>query len=493
MLLDSTFGHAKQPFENGSHRCRAGRRELRILIVEDDPSIRAASAAIAKQIGLDTEPVDSLSAARIALRERTIDLVLLDIRLGAENGLALLDEIRAQSPLPVVVTTAFATVGSAIAALRAEAFDYIEKPFSVDELIGALEGAASEAERNQVEQSEREPLPANEKMALISGTSPGIQRLRRIASRVASASHPVLIQGESGTEKEMLARYIHLNGLTPSAPFVSVDCSSLPSNKLERLLFGNEQEEESSAADSMCGALVANSGGTVFLNEVDYLNLDLQCALLNALEMKGVQSESSSKMFPLTARLMAASSKRLEALVDIGGFRKDLFIRLNVINLRIAPLRERKTDIPQLANVVLERVSRGSNQSRKFARNVPRHLMEYDWPGNLAELENAVEYACLVSNRDEIQLSDLPDHIQQHTSKRVEFRAGSSSGLSYEIGIVDRPAHHANHFVQSLAEIERSAILTAIELMNGDKLRAAEMLGIGKTTLYRKLKEYGVA
>ena len=208
--------------------------------------------------------------------------------------------------------------------------------------------------------------------------------------------------------------------------------------------------------------------------------------------MKGVQSESSSKMYPLTARLMAASSKRLEGLVDTGGFRKDLFIRLNVINLRIAPLRERKTDIPQLANVVLERVSRGSNQSRKFARNVPRHLMEYDWPGNLAELENAVEYACLVSNGDEIQLSDLPDHIQQHTG-RVEFRTGSSSGLLYEIGIVDRPAHHANHLVQSLAEIERSAILTAIEQMNGDKLRAAEMLGIGKTTLYRKLKEYGVA
>lgn len=481
------LGHADQLASITMHSSHGEQSKLRLLIVEDDPSIRAASAAIANHIGLDPDPVESLSAARVALRERTIDLVLLDVRVGAENGLALLDELRT---LPVVITTAFATVGSAVAALRADAFDYIEKPFSVEELIAVLEGAASQAMENRRKQDACEQLRADKDVPFLSSRSPGVQKLRRIAARVAGASHPVLIEGELGTEKEMLARSIHSNGLTPSAPFVSVDCSSCSADGLHRLLFGGTLRTE----QSMCGALVSETGGTVFFNEIGRLPFDLQGALQTALANRTVELPYSSQGVPMTARIIAASSDRLDEIVSSGGFRRELFLRLNVINLRIAPLRERRVDIPQLASVILDRISNQSNRPRKFARDVIRHLMEYDWPGNLTELENAIEYACLVAGGDEVHLSDLPDRIQEHVSTRIELPVVDRSGRPYQLGILSQSSPSSgSDFVQSIAEIEKQAILNAIEQMNGDKLLAAKLLGIGKTTLYRKLKEYQTA
>lgn len=488
MQLGYLSGHVEQPASNGTHRLGVGRR-LRVLIVEDDPSIRAASAAIANQIGLDADPVASLAAARFALRQRSVDLVLLDVHLGAENGLALLEELRARSPLPVVVvTTAFATVGSAIAALRAEAFDFLEKPFSVEELMGALEGAAYQAVKNQSKHDGCEQLEGDEQ--LICGNSPAIQRLRRIVSPVASASHPVLIEGEVGTEKERLARSIHLNGSNAPGPFVSIDCGALPAEELERLLFGTSASNEMSSGCCMCGSLTADSGGTVFLNEIDRLPAILQSALLSALERKVIQSPCCSRIRPVTARIVtASSSQQLYELARRGRFRMDLFLRLNVVKLRIPPLRERKEDIPRLSAVILDRISAKSNCRRRFDRNVVPLLREYEWPGNLTELENAIEYACLVSTVEELHTSDLPEKIQTGTF-RTDF-----SGLDelHRSGDLDGVNQHVAAGVQSIAEIEKSAILNAIKQTNGDKLLAAKVLGIGKTTLYRKLKEYEAA
>lgn len=479
---------SRGPVGSGTELLRTCRSKLCLLIVEDDPSIRAALAAVAQQIGLDVELADSLSNARTALRKRTVDLILLDVRLGTENGLALLDEVRTKSSIPVVVTTAFATVGSAVAALRAEVFDYIERPFSVEELIAVLGGAASQAIDKQRKQARCEQVAG----PLVFGRSPVIQRLRRIACRVSSASHPLLIQGEPGTEKETLARSIHMNGPTPTAPFITVDCSRFSREELDCILFGHSPSEGPGTSPGGTGALIAGSGGTVFLSEIDRLPLDLQAVLLNALENNVVKLGPWLEPVPLTMRIIAACNRSLDETVNNGGFRRDLFARLNMVNLRVPSLRERKTDIPELAAAILRSIAAESKRSCKLSKSLVRHLMEYEWPGNFVQLENAIKFAYLARSEDELQLSDMPDEFQLYISSYAGVATDGQRNGCDNVDFMGSRSSQRSNIVQPIAEIERNAIMNAIHEMDGDKLLAAKMLGIGKTTLYRKLKEYAL-
>lgn len=466
----------------------ASAAQLHLLIVDDDPSIRAACAEIAGGLGFATRIADSVSAARAALATAPADLVLLDLRLPGGGGLALLDEIHSSYPKTIVlVMTAYATVPSAVEAMRIGASDYLTKPFLLEEFSTMLERAAELRAIDVESRSLREHLRSSSGVGDLIGCSPAMEKLYRILSKVAHTTHPVLILGESGTGKELVARSIHNHGSNADKPFIPVDCGSLVPSLIESELFGYVKGAFTGANRSRTGLLAAAEGGTVFLDEIGELPLDLQARLLRALQVKEIRPIGSNQAVPINARILAATNRDLSAMVETGHFRKDLFFRLNVVNLRIPPLRERKADIPLLAAHILDRIQRESGFTYTFADNALRLLMDYDWPGNIRELEHAIERACALSSGPLVLLTDLPTQIQNHHQQQILTQSETMFGAQEACQAVpDSPQ------VLSIAELEKNAILNTIRQLKGDKLMAARLLGIGKTTLYRKLKEYGL-
>jgi two-component system response regulator HydG len=309
-----------------------------------------------------------------------------------------------------------------------------------------------------------------------------MEKLYRILSKVAQSSHPVLILGESGTGKELVARTLHAFGPNASKPFLPVDCGSLVPTLIESELFGYVKGAFTGANRSKDGLLVSAEGGTVFLDEIGELTLDLQAKLLRALQEREVRPVGATHRIPIKARIVAATNRDLAAMVERGAFRKDLYYRLNVVTLRLPALRDRREDIPLLAAHFLDRISREHGAKFMLSDEALRTMMRYDWPGNVRELEHAVERACALSSGPVLHIGDLPTQLQQEGLEAERIRANG-----------DPPEAEAVPGVTTLADLERQAILAAIRTLHGDKLQAARLLGIGKTTLYRKLKEYGIA
>jgi two-component system response regulator HydG len=310
-----------------------------------------------------------------------------------------------------------------------------------------------------------------------------MEKIYRILSKVAQSTHPVLILGESGTGKELVARTIHAFGPNAQKPFLPVDCGSLVPTLIESELFGYVKGAFTGANRSKDGLLISAEGGTVFLDEIGELSLDLQAKLLRALQEKEVRPVGATHRVPIRARIVAATNRDLATMVENGSFRKDLFYRLNVVNLRLPSLRDRKEDIPLLIAHFLDRISREHNRKFTLSDEALRTIMRYDWPGNVRELENSMERACALSSGPVIHLGDLPTQLQ-HQGLEARRTAAVEGDAAPEPGALA---------VKTLAELEREAILGAIRTLHGDKLQAAKLLGIGKTTLYRKLKEYGIA
>lgn len=466
--------------------------QLRVLVVDDDGPIRNACSEIASSLGFATQSADSVPTARLALAHSSIDILLLDLKLPGGGGLALLEDIRVQHPQTIVVImTAFATVNSAVESMRIGAGDYLTKPFTLEELSTTLERAAQRRSFDVESRLLRDRLRSGAGMGNLVGNSPAMEKLYRILSKVATTTHPVLIVGETGTGKELVARSIHANGPNADKPFIPVDCGSLVPAMIEAELFGHAKGALPGTTRAKTGLLSGIDGGTIFLDEVGDLPLDLQGRLVRALQDKEVRPIGSDQSLPLSARILASTSRDLTHMVETGRFRKDLYFRLNVVNLRIPALRERRNDIPLLVSHVLDRMRNDSGVAYAFADDALRLLMEYEWPGNVRELEHAVERACALSSGPILHLGDFPTqmqdfqfHIQQSTqNSSPSNRGGDLSTLS---GSADFNS------VQSIAEMEKQAILSTITQLNGDKLMAARLLGIGKTTLYRKLKEYGL-
>jgi two-component system response regulator HydG len=315
------------------------------------------------------------------------------------------------------------------------------------------------------------------------GRSPEMDKLYRILAKVAQSSHPVLILGESGVGKELVARSIHSNGPHADRPFVPIDCGSLVPTLMESELFGYVKGAFTGANRSKEGLLASAQGGTVFLDEIGELPLDLQAKLLRALQEKEVRPVGSTHRVAINVRILAATNRNLAAMVEQGRFRKDLYYRLSVVNLRIPPLRERKQDIPLLAAHFLERLSRETGTTHTLSDDALRTLVEYQWPGNVRELEHSLDRACTLSSGPVLHLGDLPTQLQNfHLQNRRPVVAATVLGA----------AGSARAPVLPLAQLEKQAILETLRKLNGDKLLAARLLGIGKTTLYRKLKEYGI-
>jgi len=464
------------------------RPALHLVVVDDDEPVRAACAEIAEGMGFSVVSVGTAAEAQAVLNHQTVDLLLLDLKLpGRFGGLELLEEVKALHPhTAVVVMTAFATVSSAVQAMRIGAGDYLTKPFALEELTSVLNRARQSRHIDVESRSLRERMRTQKGLGNMIGRSSEMEKLYRILSKVTQSQHPVLILGESGTGKELVARSIHFNGPHASRPFVPVDCGSLVPTLIESELFGYVKGAFTGANKSKDGLLASAEGGTVFLDEVGELPLDLQAKLLRALQEKEVRPVGSNFTVPISARVLAATNRDLAAMVEQGRFRKDLFFRLNVVNLRIPPLRDHREDIALLALHFLERCDRESGTIHTFSDDALRTMTQYDWPGNVRELENAIERACALSSGPILHMEDLPTQLQnfrQHNEQEAEANPR---------GEWTRSPDAANP-IFSIADIERRAILGTIRQLHGDKLMAAKLLGIGKTTLYRKLKEYGIS
>jgi DNA-binding NtrC family response regulator len=459
--------------------------KMRVLILDEDAAVRSAVCEIANARGFQPHTVDSVEDARAYLRGNSTDLLLLDLKSPTGRAIDLLDEVKTMRPeTSVIVMTAYATVTSAVEVMRTGATDYLTKPFAMDELAAVLDRAAERRNLDSEARRLRERMRNQGALGTIVGQSPEMDRIYRIMSKVAQSNHPVMILGESGTGKELVARSIHANGSHAQQPFLPVDCGSLVPTLVESELFGYVKGAFTGAMRNKDGLLVAAAEGTVFLDEIGELPLDLQARLLRALQEKEVRPVGSNTTVPMRARVLAATNRDLKQMVELGRFRKDLYYRLNVVSLRLPPLRERRLDVPLLSQHFLERIGKEYGKRFELSDEALRVLDEYDWPGNVRELENALERACSFASGTLVQLGDMPTQLQDF---RMQQRR-----LTMPLREVLEAAAAASPGVTSLAALERQAILEAIQRLNGDKLKAAQLLGIGKTTLYRKLKEYNI-
>ena len=470
---------------------------LQVLVVDDDEGLRKACGEVADAMGCAVTQAESVSAAKAILKFQKIDLLLLDLRLPGNGGLDLLEQVKAMYPdTSVVVMTAFATVASAVEAMQVGASDYLTKPFVLDSLKRVIERARKRVHFHEESRQLRERLRTSKGMGGLIGQSPEMEKLYRILSKVAFSTHPVLIFGESGTGKETVARLIHSSGPNGAKQFMPVDCGSLSPAAIESELFGYVKGALAGSHKAKEGLLTAAHGGTIFLDEIGELPQELQAKLLRALQEREAKPMGGSDAIPLSARVLAATHRDLGAMVEAGQFRKDLYYRLNVVNLRIPPLRDRKQDIHALALHFLEKMELQAGTVWSFSDDALRVMMDYDWPGNVRELEQTIERACTLSSGPVLHMGDLPTQLQDFRMHRAaeivrmaEVDEAALDGVLVE-GIVggDRSAG-----IASIAAMEKDAILGTIQHLKGDKLMAAKLLGIGKTTLYRKLKEYGIS
>ncbi|HWB32040.1 MAG TPA: sigma-54 dependent transcriptional regulator [Acidobacteriaceae bacterium] len=459
--------------------------QMRLLVVDDDAPLRKACAEIASGMGFIVTTASNVTEALEQMKRQPADVLLLDLKLPGGGGLKLLNEVHELYPATaVVVMTAFATVSSAVEAMRTGASDYLTKPFSLEDLTSVLEEASRRVEFDLESRRLRERLKTSRGMGELIGISPGMEKVYRILSKVAFSAHPVLILGESGTGKELVARSIHTSGPNASKPFVTVDCGSLVPTLIESELFGHVKGAFTGANRTKEGLLSSAGGGTVFLDEIGELPLDLQSKLLRALQEKEVRPVGATRPVSICARVLAATNRDLNAMVAQGQFRKDLYFRLNVVNLRIPPLRERREDIPLLSEFFLEGVHRETGRRYSLSDDALRLMMDYDWPGNVRELEHCILRTCAISSGPVLHTIDLPTQLQDYRAHLREAQLAERTSAS---------AHNEGPpAIISIAEMEKQAILGTIRQLNGDKLMAARLLGIGKTTLYRKLKEYGL-
>jgi two-component system response regulator HydG len=458
--------------------------KVRVLVVDDNTTIRSACEEVARALGYAAESTSDRQAARTLACRHLVDILLLNVPPGDAECLELVSEIRMLCPQVVIIgMTTSATLNSIIDAMRLGASDYLVKQFAVGELSTVLERAAATFASLAGARTLREGLRPTSGFGSMIGHSVAMEKLYRILSKVAESTHPVLILGKSGTGKELVARTIHNSGPNSEKPFLPVDCGSLVPTLIESELFGHIKGAFTGANRSKDGLLVSAEAGTVFLDEIGELPLDMQAKLLRARQEKEVRPVGANHTVPIKARIPAATNRDLTAMVENGTFRKDLFYRLNVVNLRLPALRTRREDILPLTAHFLERISRQNGKKYTLSDDTLRTMMQHEWPGNVRELENALEHGCAVSTCGVVALGDLPTQLKQEGL--AALRALVAPGKAEE------PS--AKVQVKSIAELERQAILDAIRVLDGDKLKAAKLLGIGKTTLYRKLKEYSIS
>ena len=449
---------------------------IRLLIVDDEESIRKLCMTVGEALGFACLEADSGESALALLEEQPAQLILTDMVMPAMSGLEFLEKVKKAFPrTEVAVMTGHGSVETAVQAMKLGAYDYISKPFSpLEELRLFLRRMAEKIRLVEENQFLRERMDTETELHGIVGASAKIQDVLRMISRLKDTRTPVLITGESGTGKELVARAIHFRGTFANRPFVAVDCGSLVPTLIESELFGYEKGAFTGAVKSKTGLFQSANGGTIFLDEIGELPLELQAKLLRVLQEKEVRPVGSNQKTKVDVRVIAASNRDLEAEYRNGTFRKDLFFRLNVVTVHLPALRERRSDVPMLAHWFLDRYAK--DDSIQITSAAVKYLLQYDWPGNVRELENCIERAVALGDRRVIDVNDLPPAI---ASALQGLEAGPSP-LATTLSSTD------------LEDIERVTIQRVFEQVNGDKALAGKMLGISRATLYRKLKRYNI-
>jgi len=457
--------------------------QIRLLVVDDEPSIRKLCMTVGESLGFVCMEAESGEAALALLEEQPAHMVLTDMVMPRMSGLEFLERVKKLAPrTEVAVMTGHGSVETAVQAMKLGAYDYISKPFApLDELRLFLRRMADKVRLEEENLYLRERSETETAVHGIIGNSSGIQHVLRMISRLKDLRTPVLISGESGTGKELVARALHYRGLFASRPFVAVDCGSLVPTLIESELFGYEKGAFTGALRSKHGLLQSADTGTIFLDEVGELPMEMQAKILRFLQEKEVRPVGANQKFKVDVRIMAATNRDLEVEYKKGTFRKDLYFRLNVVTIHLPALRERRSDIPILANWFLERLA--PERAVLIANAAMKALMAYDWPGNVRELENCLERAVALGDQRRIELSDLPPTIAN--SDPAPF-------ISAAVSTAPTPSADPTAPTSDLEDIERATIQRVFAQVNGDKALAGKMLGISRATLYRKLKRYNI-
>ena len=443
---------------------RRPRGELsRVLVVDDEPDIRELIDLTLARMGLATECAGSVGEAIAALKEGDFQLCLTDMRLPDGEGLEIVRYITEHCPqTPVAVITAFGSAGNAVAALKAGAFDYLAKPVGLEQLRALIKSALR---LPGADQDSEDPLPG------LIGESPSMQQVRTMIEKLARSQAPIYISGESGSGKELGARLIHSRSARAAGAFVPVNCGAIPENLMESEFFGYRKGAFTGAQDDRDGFFQAASGGTLFLDEVADLPLAMQVKLLRAIQEKRVRKVGSVTEEPVDVRIICATHKNLRDLVDKGAFRQDLYYRLNVIELRMPPLRERSEDIAPLVGAVLHRLF--GDTPPKLSAAALKALEFYSFPGNVRELENILERATALCSGDTIEVEDLqlgPEEI-------------------HDAGIEGRGSETLDEYLNRL---ERQAILEALQKSEGNRTAAARLLGVTFRSMRYRLERLGI-
>ena len=449
----------------------------KILLIDDESSILDALQILFRSEGFTVTTAASGAKGKEALREQKPDLVVTDIRMPGVTGLEVLAEARELDPeLPVILMTAQASLQSAVRAVNEGAYYYLQKPFSNDELLAicrrALEARELRVENKKLKKEISRRAGSGGERPI--GTAARFIEMLDLAETVSCTDSTVLISGESGTGKEVLARFIHDRSHRSENAFLSINCGALSDNLLESELFGHVKGSFTGAVKDKDGLLVAAEGGTFFMDEIGEMSPATQVKLLRAIQEREVIPVGSTQAVPVDVRLVAATNRDLEAEITRGAFRSDLYYRLNVIQLHLPPLRERRDDIPILARHFLDGEAAASGRERPLdlSEDALRTLSSYDWPGNVRELQNALERAAVVTTGRTIKPDDLPERVRETPTPRL---------------IQEEPARNPTMDI-----VEQAYILWVLEAEGGNKTRAAEVLGIDPSTLYRKLNRYGV-
>lgn len=441
---------------------------LTIMIVDDEPSVRQSLAAWFEDDGYRIVTAQNAAEALQRMQEGTIDIILLDIKMPGMDGLALQDRIREfNTDVVIIIITAFATVDTAVRALKAGAFDYTTKPVDPDELSHLVRNAAERVRLQRENLALRQSIDHLQFVDDIIGESPEMQRVLELVRTVAPTESTVLILGESGTGKELIARAIHMNSRRRYFPIIPVNCGAIPETLLESELFGHEKGAFTGAQYRRKGKFEMAQGGTLFLDEIGTLGLKSQVDLLRVIEDREFHRIGGERLVKADFRLICATNINIEEEVKGGTFREDLYYRINVFTITLPPLRDRKADIPLLAQHFVARHAKAMNRpTPELSSDAMNVLLAHEWPGNVRELENALERALVVNRGDRITPEDLPMQVARTAA----------------------PARTSG----TLADMERDHVLLMLDANNWNISRTAEQLGIDRVTLYNKIEKYGL-
>ena len=477
-----------------------GKEDLRVrlLIVDDEQSIRKLCVTVGEALGFICLEADSGESAMVLLEEQPVHMVLSDMVMPHMSGLEFLEKVKKLLPrTEVALMTGHGSIETAVQAMKLGAYDYITKPFSpLEELRLFLRRMAEKVRLVEENEFLRQRMDSETAVHGIVGSSAKIQEVLRVASRLKDTRTAVLISGESGTGKELVARAIHFRGAFANRPFVAVDCGSLVPTLIESELFGYEKGAFTGALKSKQGLFQSADTGSVFLDEIGELPLELQAKLLRVLQEKEVRPVGSNQRVKVDVRVIAATNRDLETAYKNGTFRKDLYFRLNVVTLHVPALRERRSDIPMLVSWFCERYAPGADL--RVSNAAMKALMNYEWPGNVRELENCVERAVALGNGNLIDLGDLPPSIAALNSPASRTAPDSAPELVSDLAAAadttsGEVTASAPLSTTDLEDIERATIQRVFEQVKGDKALAGRMLGISRATLYRKLKRYNIS